>query len=165
MAERGIEVSYEAIRLWYSKFGPQFAPRLRRKHQGYGDTIFIDEGFVKIQSKQYYLWRAVAQDGEVVDVFLQKKRNTRFKLGPGHRCVALAEAAIILILTSLLTPLAPACGSDQSPMFAVRGEHTLESRQIDSRFGEKVSPPPHQNKKPSAKALGFLCMTICNPIS
>lgn len=75
MAERGIEVSYESIRLWCSKFGPQFAPRLRRKHQGYGDTFFIDEVFVKIQSKQYYLWRAVAQDGEVVDVFLQKNRD------------------------------------------------------------------------------------------
>jgi hypothetical protein len=69
--------------------------------------------------------------------------NTRFKLGPGHRCVALAEAAIILILTNLLTPLAPACGSDLSPMLAVRGEHTVESSQINSRFGEKVSPPPH----------------------
>ena len=52
-----------------------YTRRLKRKHQGYGDTIFIDEGFVKIQSKQYYLWRAVAQDGEVVDVFLQKRRD------------------------------------------------------------------------------------------
>ena len=45
---RGIEVSYEAIRLWYNKFGPQFAQRLRRKHQGYGDTFYIDEVFVRI---------------------------------------------------------------------------------------------------------------------
>jgi putative transposase len=48
---------------------------LRRKHQGYGDTFFIDEVFVKIQGKQHYLWRAVDQDGEVIDVFLQKRRG------------------------------------------------------------------------------------------
>jgi putative transposase len=75
LAERGITVSYEAIRLWCNKFGSKYAQRLSRKHQGYGDTFFIDEVFVKIGRKQHYLWRAVDQDGEVVDVFLQKKRD------------------------------------------------------------------------------------------
>jgi len=75
LAERDIAVSYEAIRLWCNKFGPKFAQRLRKRHQGYGDTFFIDEVFVKIQGKQHYLWRAVDQDGEVVDVFLQSKRD------------------------------------------------------------------------------------------
>ncbi len=77
LAKRGIVVSYEAIRLWCNKFGPKFARRLRRKHQGFGDTFFIDEVFVKIQGRQHYLWRAVDQDGEVVDVFLQKRRDAR----------------------------------------------------------------------------------------
>jgi len=75
LAERGIAVSYEAIRLWCVKFGPEITKRLRRNHQGYGDTLYIDEVFVKIQGKQYYLWRAVDQDGEVVDVFLQSRRD------------------------------------------------------------------------------------------
>jgi len=75
MAERGIDVTYEAIRLWCNKFGPHFAKRLKRKHQGYGDTFFIDEVFVKIGGVQHYLWRAVDQDGEVVDVFLQTRRD------------------------------------------------------------------------------------------
>ena len=75
LAKRGIAVSYEAIRLWCNKFGSKYAQRLRRKHQGFGDTFFIDEVFVKIQGKQHYLWRAVDQDGEVVDVFLQKRRD------------------------------------------------------------------------------------------
>jgi len=77
LAERGINVSYEAIRLWCNRFGPQYAARLRRKHQGYGDTFFIDEVFVKINGKQHYLWRAVDQDGETVDVFIQKRRDGR----------------------------------------------------------------------------------------
>ena len=75
LAKRGIAVSYEAIRLWCNKFGPRFARNLRRKHQGFGDTFFIDEVFVKIQGKQHFLWRAVDQDGEVVDVFLQRRRD------------------------------------------------------------------------------------------
>jgi putative transposase len=75
LAERGINVSYEAIRLWCIRFGPKFAARLKKKHQGYGDTFFIDEVFIKIDGKQHYLWRAVDQDGEVVDVFLQKRRD------------------------------------------------------------------------------------------
>ena len=75
LAERGIVVSYESIRLWCIKFGPQYARRLKRRHPGYGDTFFIDEVFVKIRGKRRYLWRAVDQDGEVVDVFLQTRRD------------------------------------------------------------------------------------------
>ena len=75
LAERGITVSREAIRLWSIKFGVIYSRRLKRKHRGYGDTFYIDEVFVKINGKQYYLWRAVDQDGEVVDVYLQAKRD------------------------------------------------------------------------------------------
>jgi len=77
LAQRGIIVSRESIRLWCNKFGSKYSARLRKKHQGYGDTFFIDEVFIKIDGKQYYLWRAVDQDGEIVDVFLQKRRNAR----------------------------------------------------------------------------------------
>ncbi len=75
LAERGVAVSYESIRLWCNKFGSKYASRLKKRHQGYGDIFFIDEVFVKIGGKQHYLWRAVDQDGEVVDVFLQKRRD------------------------------------------------------------------------------------------
>jgi putative transposase len=75
LAERGVTVSYETIRLWCIKFGALYSKRLKRKHRGYGDTFFIDEVFVKINGKQHYLWRAVDQDGEVVDVYLQERRD------------------------------------------------------------------------------------------
>ncbi|MEC7095234.1 MAG: IS6 family transposase [Pseudomonadota bacterium] len=75
LAERGITVSREAIRLWCIKFGAIYTRRLKRKHRGYGDTFYIDEVFVKINGIQHYLWRAVDQDGEVVDVFLQARRD------------------------------------------------------------------------------------------
>ena len=75
LAERGITVSREAIRLWCIKFGAIYTGRLKRKHRGYGDTFYIDKVFVKINGKQHYLWRAAGQDGEVVDVYLQARRD------------------------------------------------------------------------------------------
>ena len=75
LAERGITVSYESIRLRCNKFGRQYAKRLKYRHQGFGDTFYIDEVFVKLTDKQQYLWRAVDQDGEMVDVFLQARRD------------------------------------------------------------------------------------------
>ena len=75
LAERGITVSREAIGLWCIKFGAIYTHRIKRKYRGYGDTFYIDEVFVKINGIQHYLWRAVDQDGEVVDVFLQARRD------------------------------------------------------------------------------------------
>ena len=75
LAERGITVSYESVRLWCMKFGATYAKRLRHKHGGFGDTFYLDEVFIKINGKHHYLWRAVDQDGDVVDVYLQKNRD------------------------------------------------------------------------------------------
>jgi putative transposase len=75
--QRGTIVTRESIRLWCNKIGSKYAARLRRRHQGYGDTFFIDEVFIKIQGKQHHLWRAVDQDEEVVDVCLQKNRDAK----------------------------------------------------------------------------------------
>ena len=75
LAERGITVSREASRLWGVKFGALYARRIQRKHRGFGDTFYIDEVFIKINGKQHCLWRAVHQDGEVVDLYLQQKRD------------------------------------------------------------------------------------------
>ena len=77
LTERGVVASYESVRLWCNKFVAQYARRLKRRHQGYGDTFHIDEVFVKIDRIQHYLWRAVDQDGEIVDVFFQRRRDGR----------------------------------------------------------------------------------------
>jgi putative transposase len=76
LAQRGVNVSYESVRCWCLKFGPKYAKRQRRNHRGFGDTFLVDEVFIKIGGKQHYLWSAVDQDGEVVDVLLQTRRNT-----------------------------------------------------------------------------------------
>jgi putative transposase len=58
-----------------NKFGSLLARKLKKKHSGYGDTLYIDEVFIKINGKQHYLWRAVDQDGDVVDILLQTTRD------------------------------------------------------------------------------------------
>jgi putative transposase len=74
--ERGIQVSYEAIRLWCERFGPQYAARLRRRRSRPGDRWHLDEVFIKVNGKMRYLWRAVDQDGNVLDILVTDKRDT-----------------------------------------------------------------------------------------
>ena len=77
LAERGIEVSYETIRRWCRKFAQTFANRLRRRRPRPGDRWHLDEVFIRINGVQHYLWRAVDQDGAVLDVLVQSRRNTK----------------------------------------------------------------------------------------
>ncbi len=76
LAERGIIVSYEAIRHWCLKFGSTFAKKLRCRRGRPGDTWHLDELFIRIRGGRYYLWRAVDQDGQTLDILVQKRRNT-----------------------------------------------------------------------------------------
>jgi putative transposase len=57
------------------KFGPKYARSIRKKQGKLGDTWFIDEVFIKIQGKQFYLWRAVDQDGDILDILVTKRNN------------------------------------------------------------------------------------------
>ena len=75
MAERGIEVSRKAIRCWVIKFGPLIAANLRRGQARPTGRWHLDEVVVKICSRRMYLWRAVDDEGEVLDVLVQKRRN------------------------------------------------------------------------------------------
>ena len=77
LAERGIMVTYETVRQWCRKFGPEYARRLKRRQGRLGDTWHLDELFVNIRGQQHYLWRAVDQDGDVIDILLQPRRDRR----------------------------------------------------------------------------------------
>ncbi len=77
LSERGITVSYETIRQWCRKFGGEYARTLRRRQGRLGDTWYLDELFVRIQGKRQYLWRAVDQDGDVIDILVQPRRDGR----------------------------------------------------------------------------------------
>ena len=75
LAQRGITVSYESIRQWCETFGLAYARRLRRRAGPLGDTWHLDELFVTIRGQRQYLWRAVDQDGDVIDILLQPRRD------------------------------------------------------------------------------------------
>ena len=75
LAQRGIEVSREAVRCWVIKFGPLIAANLRRRRLPPTGRWHLDEMVVKIGGKRMYLWRAVDDEGEVLDVLVQKRRN------------------------------------------------------------------------------------------
>jgi putative transposase len=77
LLERGITVSYETIRRWALKFGPDYARRLRRKRPSRNDIWHLDEVVISIAGKKYWLWRAVDQDGYVLDEIVQNRRNTK----------------------------------------------------------------------------------------
>jgi transposase-like protein len=75
LAERRIIVSSETIRQWTRKFGQTYANQLRRRRARPGDKWFLDEVFLKITGKTSYLWRAVDQNGNVLDILVQSRRN------------------------------------------------------------------------------------------
>jgi hypothetical protein len=70
-------VSYETIRQWCQKFGPDYARKLKRREGRLGDHWHLDEVFIRINGQQQYLWRAVDQDGDVIDILVQPHRDQR----------------------------------------------------------------------------------------
>ena len=77
LAQRGIVVTYETVRQWCLKFGQTYANELRRRRPRCGDTWHLDEMVLTIRGKKQYLWRAVDQDGNVLDILVQSRRNKK----------------------------------------------------------------------------------------
>ena len=77
LLERGILVPYETVRRWAVKFGPDYARRLRRNASSRRDIWHLDEVVVTISGKKHWLWRAVDQDGYVLDEIVQTRRDTK----------------------------------------------------------------------------------------
>jgi len=77
LAERGVPLSYETVRRWCQKFGRSFADKLRKRRPRPGDRWHLDEVFIRIQGELHYLWRAVDQDGTVLGILVQSRRNAK----------------------------------------------------------------------------------------
>ena len=80
LAARGVDVSYETIRCWTVKFGPQIARRLKRRRPAPSPRWHLDEMVCRIGGKRMYLWRAVDDEGEVLDLVVQRRRDTEAAL-------------------------------------------------------------------------------------
>jgi putative transposase len=77
LCTRGVIVTYEAIRKWCLKFGQAYANQLRRRRPRPGDKWHLDEVFLTINGERHYLWRAVDQDGNILDILVQSRRNKK----------------------------------------------------------------------------------------
>ena len=80
LAERGLDISYESIRCWVLKFGKQYARRIDQDRPRPSCRWHLDEVFVTISGKRMYLWRAVDDEGEVLEVLVQSRRNKKAAL-------------------------------------------------------------------------------------
>jgi putative transposase len=80
LAERGLDISYETVRRWVLKFGPSIARRLRQQRPRPSDLWHLDEMVVRIAGERRYLWRAVDHEGEVLDMLVQRRRDTQAAL-------------------------------------------------------------------------------------
>ncbi len=86
LLERGIDVCHETVRLWWNRFGPMFASDIRRQRasrmKGFHHWRWhLDEVFVKINGETHYLWRAVDQEGEILETFVTKNRDKKRRYG------------------------------------------------------------------------------------
>ena len=77
LAQRGIVVTYETVRQWCLKCGQTYANELRRRRPRCGDIWHMDEVVLTIRGNKHYLWRAVDQDGNVLDILVQSRRNKK----------------------------------------------------------------------------------------
>jgi putative transposase len=102
LAERGVEVSYETVRCWTMKFGPQFARALKKRRPAPSPRWHLDEMVCSVGGKQMYLWRAVDDEGEVLDLVMQRRRDTDAALKLLRRLLRNQPTAPTAIVTDRL---------------------------------------------------------------
>ena len=77
LAERGLDISYETVRRWFLKFGSPIARNLTASRPTPSDHWHLDEMVIVIRGRKYWLWRAVDNEGEVLDFLVQSRRNAK----------------------------------------------------------------------------------------
>jgi putative transposase len=102
LAARGINVSYETVRNWCFKFGNQYCGQIRKGRGQLGDTWFLDEVFIKINGVLHYLWRAVDQDGDEIDILVQKRKDKKAAIRFFKKLLKGQQVAPIKIVTDKL---------------------------------------------------------------
>ncbi len=102
LAERGLDVSYETIRRWVLKFGPVFARELRRRRSRPSSTWHLDEMVIRIDGERFWLWRAVDHEGEVLDMLVQRRRDTKAALRLMRKLLRKQEFAPEVLVTDKL---------------------------------------------------------------
>jgi putative transposase len=133
LLEWGIVVSYETIRRWGKKFGPEYVRRLRRKPPSQNDVWHLDEVLISITGKKHWLWRAVDQDGYVLDELIQNRRDTKAAKRLLTRLMKKQGMAPKRIITDML-PLYRAARRQVMPRVEHRSHKGLNNRAENSHL-------------------------------
>jgi putative transposase len=161
LAERGIAVSYETVRRWVAKFGSQYAQGLRRLEARPGRTWHLDEMATRIGGRLHWLWRAVDEHGQTLDVLLQARRDTAPAERFFRRQLAAAGAAAPDRITTdklgsysaALAQLPGLAGVEHLQVrSAMRCNNRIEQAHQPTRLRERVV----RRFRPSASAQRFL---------
>src|SRR6201987_1969867 len=113
LVERGLDISYETVRSWVLKFGPVIARRSRRRRPRPSDRWHLGEMVVRIAGERLYLWRAVDHEGEVLDMLVQSRRDTRAALRLMRKLLKKQGFTPRLVVTDKLRSYASAFGELQ----------------------------------------------------
>src|SRR5271155_3870480 len=119
LAERGLEVSYETVRRWVLKFGPVIARKLRQGRPRPSAHWHLDEMVVRIAGKRMYLWRAVDHEGEILDMLVQRRRDTQAALRLMRKLLKKQGFAPKLLVTDKLGPTSRLSGNCASPALTI----------------------------------------------
>lgn len=166
--ERGIVVTYETIRAWVEKFGIRYAARLRHRKQRPGRIWHMDEVFVRIRGQQVYLWRAVDEQGQVLDILVQDRRDTAAAERFFHHLLDRVGEPPEQIVTDRLASYAAA--KERIPALSrtehlkVRSNAGLNNRAEQSHQPTRLRERRMQRFKSVASAQRFLCTfsRFCN---
>jgi len=161
MAQRGIEISYESIRRWVNKFGLQYAGRIRKNRRDVSSVWHLDEVFIRTGRECYYLWRAVDDEGEVLDVLVQKRRNKKAALKLMRRLLKNHDTHPVYIVTDRLKSYSAALkelNMDRLHVMGGRSNNRAENSHIPIRRRERKM----QRFKSQKSAQQFL--SIYGPI-
>jgi putative transposase len=160
LAERGIVVSYETVRRWCKKFGQCFADCLRRRRPQPGDKWHLDEVFIRIQGVQHFLWRAVDQDGVVLDILVQPRRDAKAAKRFLRRLLKGLQYVPRVIVTDKLRSygaaqrqLLPKVEHRQSRYLNNRSENSLRPMRRRERQMQRFKPPAQAQDFLSAHSL------------
>jgi putative transposase len=155
MAKRGVPVTYETVREWCQKFGSLYALLLRRKRARIGSKWHLDEVFIKMNGVQHYLWRAVDENGVVIDILVQPKRDRWAALRFFRKLLHVAEKPPRVIITDKLRSYA-AAKKLILPDIEHRQSRYLNNRAENSHQPTRVRERQMKRFKSSEQAQRFL---------
>jgi putative transposase len=155
MLQRGIVVSHETIRQWCRTFGQTYANGLRRRRPRPGDKWHLDEVFIKINGKTHYLWRAVDQHGNVLDILVTSRRDAKAATRFFRKLLTGLEYAPRVLVTDKLASypvarrrLMPGVQHRQSKYLNNRAENSHQPTRQRERAKKRFTSPGHAQRFP-----------------